>query len=200
MPPKSKRNESMKRRLDKRTGSSPNITSLNPPDSLKVTPPPTTASASNEPAGQPALRGEAFERPKSGAFQAAAEIAQWVFATVRKMDAPSDPAQAVDHGAAFESACVLVASSVLGSDEHEIAKVLAYDPKQVREWANNLRTNCLWLSDGQVLIDHWFDETSGVVGFMLDTLVAQGLVKRSMDPAQGAVYNTVPGRHLLETN
>lgn len=165
-----------------------------------MTRPPATASASNEPAGQPALRGKAFERPKSGAFQSAAEIAQWVFATIRKMDAPSDPAQAIDHGAAFETACVLVASSVLGSDEHEIAKVLAYDPNRVAEWASNLRANGLWLNHGQVLIDHWFDETSGVVGFMLDSLVAQGLVKRSIDPVKGAVYNTVSGRHLLETN
>jgi hypothetical protein len=64
------------------------------------------------------------------------------------MDAPSDPAQAVDHGAGFETACVLVASSVIGGDEYEIAKVLAYDPKQVGEWANNLRTNGLWLNNG----------------------------------------------------
>jgi hypothetical protein len=113
-----------------------------------VTRPPATASASNEPAGQPALRGKAFERPKNGGFGSAAEIAGWVITTVRKMDAPSDPAQAVDHGAGFETACVLVASSVIGGDEYEIAKVLAYDPKQVGEWANNLRTNGLWLNNG----------------------------------------------------
>ena len=148
MPPKSKRKQSMKRRLNKRTGASPNITSLNPQDSQRVTRPPATASASNEPAGQPALRGKAFERPKNGGFGSAAEIAGWVITTVRKMDAPSDPAQAVDHGAGFETACVLVASSVIGGDEYEIAKVLAYDPKQVGEWANNLRTNGLWLNNG----------------------------------------------------
>ena len=68
------------------------------------------------------------------------------------------------------------------------------------EWANNLRTNGLWLNNGQMLIDHWFDETSGAVSFVLDTLVAQGVVKRSIDPVRGAVYNPVPGRHLLETN
>jgi hypothetical protein len=116
------------------------------------------------------------------------------------MEAPSDPAQAIDHGEAFETACVLVASSVLGSDEHEIAKVLAFDPTRVAEWASNLRANGLWLSDGQVLIDHWFDEMSGAVSFVLDTLVAQGLVKRSIDPVEGAVYNLIAGRHLLETN
>ena len=158
------------------------------------------AASAHEPFDQPALRGKAFERPKSGAFQSATEIAGWVFATVKMMDAPSDPAQAVDHGDAFETACVLVASSIIGSDEHEIAKVLAYDPTRVAMWASNLRANGLWLNNGQVLIDHWFDETSGVVGFMLDTLVAQGLLKRSIVPVRGAVYNAVPGRHLLETN
>jgi hypothetical protein len=189
----------MKKHLRKRTGGNPMIASPNGQDHQQGTCRADAASA-YEPACQPALRGKAFARPKSGAFQSATAIAQWVFATVRKMDAPSDPAQAVDHGEAFETACMLVASSVLGSDEHEIAKVLAYDPNRVAEWASNLRANGLWLNHGQVLIDHWFDETSGVVGFMLDTLVAQGVVKRSIDPVKGAVYNTVPGRHLLETN
>jgi hypothetical protein len=158
-----------------------------------------TAQA-NFPDNQPRPAGAAFAKPPPGAFQTDAQLAQWVRDTVKKMDAPLDPTNRTEQGQVFEVACFLVASSLIGADEHRIAEVLGYDQEHVAEWARNLRQNGVWLSDGRVVDAPWFDKTSGATGFALDMLVAEGFIECHMHTVKGAVYQINPGRHLLEIN
>jgi hypothetical protein len=138
--------------------------------------------------------GPAFTKPPPGSLQNDSDVAKWVRNTVRTMDGGgrSEPDL-------LDVACFLVAASIVGADEQRIAEILSLKPERVAAWAENLRRNGLWLGDGRVLDAHWFD-TGGEIGFLLDTLVAQGYIQRLIDPVKGPVYHTVAGRHPLEGN
>jgi hypothetical protein len=152
------------------------------------------------PDDHPRPAGAAFVKPQPGTLQSDAQLAQWVRDTVKKMDAPLDPTNSTDQGQVFQAACFLVASSLIGADEHRIAEALGYTPQLVADWARNLRQNGLWLSDGRVVDTPWFEKTSGATCFAIDTLVAEGFIERHTHPVKGAVYQINPGRHLLEIN
>ena len=122
------------------------------------------------------------------------EIASWVKQTFRELD-PIAP----DESASFRLTCFMLASSLVGPDEKRIANMLALPSNLTEQWAENLRRNGIW-KGGKVCDERWFDEKSGLVGFFLDSLVAEGLIDRHVDGSGEAVYSAVPGRHWWDCN
>ena len=77
----------------------------------------------------------------------------------------------------FETAKILLSSVFLGTNVKRISKVMEIPIKQVKMREDNLRKNNVWIGE-KVAGSEWFEKNGGVA-FWLDTLVADGLVKRS---------------------
>ena len=148
---------------------------------------------------QAKLAGKPFEKPAPGAIDSDGALVHWVQKTVKKLDAPSKPDACDLSDPSLQAACFLIASSIVGTNEQRIGKLFGFDEKHVAEWARNLRKNGLWLPNGTVVHEHWF-EPGGTTGFTMDLLVAQGLLKCWIDPVKGWVYDKIAGRHISDTN
>ncbi len=153
----------------------------------------------NENEEQAKLEAKAFEKPVPGAIDSDGALVYWVQETVKRLDASSNPDTCDLSDPSLQVACFLIAASIVGTDELLIGKLFGFDEKHVAEWARNLRKNGLWLPDGTVVHEHWF-EFGGTAGFLMDLMVAQGLLKCWIDPLEGRVYETMAGRHITETN
>jgi len=149
---------------------------------------------------KPKLTGKAFEKPSPGIIDSDEALVRWVRDIVKNIDEPSKPASCDLTDPSFQAACFQVASSIIGADEHKIGNLLGFDDKLVAEWARNLRQNGLWLPEGTVVHDHWFDPRGGAMGFIMDLLVARGLIQCWLDPVKGRVYDRIAGRHVAEVN
>jgi len=77
----------------------------------------------------------------------------------------------------FQAAMVLLASELVGPYIDRIATFLGYIPSLVEVIAARLCEARIW-EDDQVLSEPWFDPQKGKVAFLLDVLVAQGLLFR----------------------
>ena len=73
---------------------------------------------------------------------------------------------------------ILLASTFKGTDEKGIAEFLEMDFNYVNKIGKSLRKNKIWTKDNMVSGEDWFEEKSGGIAFVLDILVAQGLLKR----------------------
>ncbi len=148
---------------------------------------------------EPKLAGKAFEKPPPGIIDTDEGLVHWVHETVKRLDASSNPDACDLSDPSLQVACFLIAASIVGADEQRIGKLFGFDAKHVSEWARNLRKTRLWLPDGTVVHEHWF-EFGGTTGFLMDLMVAQGLLRCWIDPAEGWVYETIAGRHITEVN
>jgi hypothetical protein len=145
--------------------------------------------------------GKAFERPNLETFTNELQIGKWAMQIGAQLDAPSNPAKGDMSQHHLQVVCFLIASSVIGADEHRIAKILGIDPRMAAFWAGNLRESGLWLPDGRILNDHWFREDGGRVVFLFDSLVASGHLRRESHPYSSLpAYNLVPQRPHEELN
>src|SRR6266436_3418488 len=139
---------------------------------------------------EPKLAGKAFEKPPPGIIDTDEGLVHWVHETVKRLDASSNPDACDLSDPSLQVACFLIAASIVGADEQRIGKLFGFDAKHVSEWARNLRKTRLWLPDGTVVHEHWF-EFGGTTGFLMDLMVAQGLLRCWIDPAEGWVYETI---------
>jgi hypothetical protein len=78
---------------------------------------------------------------------------------------------------AFRAAMVLLASEFVGPYVDRIATLLGYISSMVQVIAARLYEARIW-DDDQVRSEPWFDPQKGKVAFLLDVLVAQGLLIR----------------------
>ncbi len=153
----------------------------------------------NENEEQSKLESKLFEKPAPGTIDGDVALIHWVQETVKNLDAYSNPDACDLSDPSLKVACFAIASSIVGADEKRIGRLFGFDEQRVAEWARNLRQNGLWLRDGTVVHEHWF-EHGGTAGFLMDLMVAQGLLKCWVDPVEGRVYDRIPGRHITETN
>src|SRR6266436_5340191 len=125
-----------------------------------------------------ALNGKpAFKKVEPGSFANDTEVACWAIHIAKTIDSNGHP-EVWDGDPSrreFQLCCFMVASSVTGADEKRLAAMFNIDEKLVATWAENLRRNGLWLQDGTVVSDPWFDPHGGDIPLTMDCLVADGL-------------------------
>jgi len=141
----------------------------------------------------PRLNGPAFKKPNR-AFRNDREIADWVAGLLRRIDPIAQGKDADGRLLGF-----LAASSVVGPDSRRIAAMLSLPLNLTELWADNLRRNGLW-QNGEVCNDHWFDKRSGRVGLILDSFVASGLARRTLNNSGQAEYEAIAGERWWEGN
>ena len=144
----------------------------------------------------------AFKKPARGAFANDAEAAKWTIATVKDMNSGGNPeAWKGDLSSrVLQRSCFMVASTAIGADEMRIAAMFGIDPKLAGEWGQNLRKNGLWLDDGTVVYDQWLHPQNGFANFLIDTMVAEGHLRRLIDPVKGPIYQADLWRNMNEVN
>ena len=79
----------------------------------------------------------------------------------------------------FRVGVVLLTSAFKGTNADMLAKYTGYDRREVRKWSKRFRDNGIW--EGHRVCAEWSDEKYGVVAFVLDVCVGQGLVERSLE-------------------
>ena len=81
-----------------------------------------------------------------------------------------------DSGPAFNAACVLLASAIIGPNANRIARFLELKRDEVRTFGKRLRANEIW--KGRKVYGDWFDEQYGGINFCLDINIALGLMEK----------------------
>lgn len=76
-----------------------------------------------------------------------------------------------------ESALVLLSAAVVGANIDRVHKFTSIPRERVREYAGRLRESGIW-AGGHLHVD-WQDEENGGIAFLMDTLVADGLLARA---------------------
>lgn len=149
-----------------------------------------------------ALDGKpAFKKADPRAFANDAEVACWAIHIAKTIDSAGHPElwDGDPSSRAFQLCYFMVASSVIGPDEKRLSAMFNINLKLAAMWAENLRRSGLWLPDGTVVNDSWFDP-HGDIGFTMDCLVADGLLDRQTRPDMEPIYSAAPGRAPHDEN
>jgi hypothetical protein len=91
----------------------------------------------------------------------------------------------------LEAALILFGSAIVGPNIVRVAKWAEMPRKKVAEYSKRLRKSGIW--DGHKLSVDWLDEEEGGMAFLLDVMVALGMIERSardgdeQEPADKAV-------------
>lgn len=72
---------------------------------------------------------------------------------------------------------VLLASAAVGPNINKLAKFTGIPRERIRPWARNWRASGVWSND-KVCAD-WQNGELGAIGFIMDTMVGLGLMKRA---------------------
>ncbi len=100
---------------------------------------------------------------------------------------------APEHQFALRPAAVMVAALFVGPNEEEIARVIGESPEYVAEVGERLRLSRLWDAE-QLNYSNWGDgkDRRGLVRFLTDLAVAQGLIVRTEQKQNGEyVYRSL---------
>jgi hypothetical protein len=82
----------------------------------------------------------------------------------------------------FEPALVMLAGLCLGTRKvMPLSRLTGVAPRRVAEFAERLRANGVWTSDGKTACQ-WFDDDGGHLAFWLDAWVATGMMERCDAP------------------
>ena len=81
-----------------------------------------------------------------------------------------------DEPAKNEAGAILLASLVVGARNKAIAEFLDIPVHRVRKRSRNLRRNNIW-QGVKVAADAWFKKPDGGTSFIMDSLVADGLME-----------------------
>jgi hypothetical protein len=101
-----------------------------------------------------------------------------------------DPALAED-SSAFQAAMILLASELVGPWSDRIATFLGYPPALVEVAAARLYEARIWEND-VVHCEKWFDSEKGRLAFVVDLMVAQGmLIRRWSEEDQQFAYRAI---------
>ena len=80
---------------------------------------------------------------------------------------------------AFKAQLVLLASAVLGTfNQTKLRDFTKVEGSLIAKFAHNLRKSGVWKGRNTICAN-WCDEEEGGVAFMLDTLVATGMMQRA---------------------
>lgn len=79
----------------------------------------------------------------------------------------------------FIGGTLLFSALSVGTSVRKLTKFTGFPAKEVKWRVKNLRQNGVFTRNGKICHGGWDDKESGGVAFIMDSLIAEGMVRRS---------------------